>query len=485
MTERDFEQFMRGELREMVDDVASSALRARVLAIPVAESPIPEQGIGGRWRSFRTSRFAPIALAATAVAVAFLIGIGLLVRSPDVGPSPIPGPTHSATLEPNQTPGPAREASWTTTGSMADARFDFTATRLLDGRVLVAGGDLGYDANPRALASAELFDPGTGTWTPTDPMSTGRYRHTATLLPDGKVLVAGGNVIGSDVAGIGCCLATAELYDPGTGTWTATGSMNAPRVDHTATLLHDGTVLVVGGDSYPDTGLQRFPVERYNPSTGTWSAAEVVEGAFGLSGHGLADTLLPDGRILFEGNMLYDPSTGSWSSTLNCCFGGPLDTYIGEGTWTLLSDGEVLRAGGLSRVRDPDFSSTYSPLSTAALYDPVGGGWRATGSLHVGRVDAAAALLPDGRVLVLGGLDAYPTLHATDSAELYDPAAGTWAATASMAEPRLGGIAILLLDGRVLIVGGGGTGVLVNAEADVWTTPTLASSELYDPGDGS
>ena len=385
---------------------------------------------------------------------------------------------------------------------MADARFDFTATLLNDGRVLVAGGDLGhdkpniYDANPRALASAELYDPSTGTWTPTGSMLTGRYRHTATLLPDGKVLVAGGNVNSSGVIGIDCCLATAELYDPSTGTWTTTGSMNAPRVDHTATLLLDGTVVVVGGDSYPNTGLERFPVERYDPRSASWTAAEVAEGA-NLIGHGFTDTLLPDGRVLVEGGSLYDPVTGSWSATLGCCLGGDpdelrrrslpwlMDAYSGEGTFTLLSNGEVLRAGGSGRVHSAETGyTTHTLLSTAALYDPVGGGWRATGSMHVGRADAAATLLPDGRVLVMGG-NPGPTRYATASAELYDPATGTWAVTASMAEARFHAIAIPLLDGRVLIVGGAGTEVLIDAETMVSVSPTLASAELYDPGSGS
>jgi hypothetical protein len=485
MTERDFEQRLRTGFREMVDDVAPSALRARILAIPAVESVIPERGFGGRWGFGRANRFAPIALAAAAVAVALLIGIGLLVQPPDVGPSPIPGPTHSETVEPNRTPQPARQASWNTTGSMADARFDFTATLLADGRVLVAGGDLGYDANPRALASAELYDPGTGTWTPTGSMLTGRYRHTATLLPDGKVLVAGGNIDSSGVVGIDCCLATAELYDPANGTWTATGSMNAPRVDQWATLLHDGTVLVVGGDAYPNTGLDRFPVERYDPGSETWSATEESEISVG---HDLTATLLPDGRVLFLGSgpSLYDPTTGSWSNTLGCCLGGDPDTYSGSGTATLLSDGHVLRAGGRGRVpsAEPGFTSRSIALATAALYDPVGGGWRATGSMHVGRADAAAALLADGRVLVIGG-DKDGFRRAIAPAELYDPASGTWAATASMAEARFSEIAILLLDGRVLVVGGAGTEVLVNAETGEYMTPALASAELYNPGDGS
>jgi galactose oxidase-like protein/Kelch motif protein len=470
MTESDFELFLRAGLREMVDDGATSTLRARILAIPAVESVIPQRGFAGRWGFGRTNRFATIALAATAVAVALLIGIGLLVRSPDVGPSPIPGPTNSATVEPSQTSEPFRAASWTTTGSMADPRFDFTATLLADGRVLVAGGDLGYDANPRALASAELYDPSSGTWTPTGSMLTGRYRHTATLLPNGEVLVAGGNVNNSNVIGISCCLATAELYDPSTGTWTATGSMNAPRVAHWATLLPDGTVLVAGGDAYPNTGLERFPTEVYNPGTESWSATESEISV----GHDLTATLLPDGRVLFLSTTLFDPTTGSWSNTLGCCLGGDPDTYYGSGTATLLSDGHVLRAGGFGRVpnTEPGLTSRSVALVTAALYDPLGGGWRATGSLHVGRVDATATLLSDGRVLMVGGnTEGFPTT-ALNTAELYDPGTGVWDMTSSLAEGRFAQKAILLLDGTVLVVGG-------------YDTSALASAELYDPAIGS
>jgi hypothetical protein len=369
---------------------------------------------------------------------------------------------------------------------MMDARFDFTATLLADGRVLVTGGDLGYDANPRALASAELYDPRTGTWTPTGSMLTGRYRHTATLLRDGKVLVAGGNIDSSGVVGIGCCLDTAELYEPAKGTWTATGSMIAPRVDHWATLLHDGTVIVVGGDAYPNTGLDRFPVERYDPSSGTWSATEESEISVG---HDLTATLLPDGRVLFLGNgggSLLDPTTGSWSDTLGCCLGGDPDTYIGNGTATLLADGHVLRAGGAGRVRSAETGfSTYLTLATAALYDPVGGGWRATGSMHVGRVDAATAVLADGRVLIMGGNTGGFGTTALTSAELYDPSSGSWTTTSSMTEGRYAQIAIRLLDGTVLMIGGSGTSVLVDEATGAYVAPALASAELYNPGDRS
>jgi len=121
------------------------------------------------------------------------------------------------------------------TGSLATARYFHTATLLPNGKVLVAGGAIGYTP----LASAELYDPATGTWTATESLHTARFFHTATLLPNGKVLVAGG-------AGNGY-LASAELYDPATETWTATGSLHTARDLHTATLLPNGKVLVAGG----------------------------------------------------------------------------------------------------------------------------------------------------------------------------------------------------------------------------------------------
>jgi hypothetical protein len=190
--------------------------------------------------------------------------------------------------------------------------------------------------------------------------------------------------------------------------------------------------------------------------------------------------------VLFLGTTLYDPTTGSWSNTLGCCFGGDPDTYSGNGTATLLSDGHVLRAGGIGRVpsAEPGFTSRYTPLSTAALYDPVGGGWRVTGSMHVGRVDAAAALLADGRVLIMGGnTGGFPTTGLTN-AELYDPSTETWTTTSSMAEGRYAQIAIRLLDGTVLVMGGSGTSVLVDEATGAYVAPALASAELYDSGRG-
>ena len=119
---------------------------------------------------------------------------------------------------------------------MIEVRYSHTATSLPDGTVLVAGG-IGSSG---VLASAELYDPSTGSWTATGRITEARSGHTATLLPDGTVLVVGGGSSGG-------LLASAELYDPSTGTWTATGRTIEARLGHTATLLTDGRVLVAGG----------------------------------------------------------------------------------------------------------------------------------------------------------------------------------------------------------------------------------------------
>src|SRR5439155_7420538 len=157
-------------------------------------------------------------------------------------------------------------ASWITNGPMAQAREYHTATLLANGTVLVAGGSF-YSNGPLIyLASAEVFDPAVGTWKQTGALNAPREFHTATLLPTGKVLVAGGDG-GSSI------LSSAELYDPASGKWTLTGPLNTARQQHTATLLPNGKVLVAGGygDSglVPDAGL-------YDPATGNWTATALL-----------------------------------------------------------------------------------------------------------------------------------------------------------------------------------------------------------------
>jgi N-acetylneuraminic acid mutarotase len=251
--------------------------------------------------------------------------------------------------------------------------------------VLVASGATN---DPQAfqfpqITSAELYDQATGTWTLTGDLSDARVLHTAALLLNGQVLVAGGWPNHNHTGG---ALASAELYDPATETWTFTGSMNARRVYHTSTSLLDGRVLVVGcfTDGFTNTA------ELYDPATANWSfTGSTTTPHFGYH----TATLLPNGMVLvaggYEGTFqisadaeLYDPATETWTPT------GSLATARQAHTATLLANGKVLVAGGASD----------GMLASAELYDPATGTWTPTGSLNVGRWRHTATLLSDGRV---------------------------------------------------------------------------------------
>jgi WD40 repeat protein len=181
--------------------------------------------------------------------------------------------------------------TWTATRSMSFARIGFTATLLPNGQVLVAGG--AELANQTViLSSAELYNPATGTWTATGSMTTPRSGHTATLLPNGQVLVAGGE---GTCVNVSCpVLSSAELYNPATGTWTPTGSMNVTRYLHTATLLPNGQVLVAGGGS-GSTANAGSTAELYNPATGTWTPTGSMSEPHSS---GALAGLLPNGQVL-------------------------------------------------------------------------------------------------------------------------------------------------------------------------------------------
>ncbi|MCE1229623.1 MAG: putative Ig domain-containing protein [Firmicutes bacterium] len=287
----------------------------------------------------------------------------------------------------------------TPTANLNAARVFHTATLLGNGKVLIAGGFNGT----LALASAELYDPVAGTFSSTGSMVTPRQAHTATLLANGKVLLSGG-------VSLGTTLASAELYDPATGQFTATGSLGAARSDHSATLLSNGKVLMVGGR---DLAAYLATAE------------------------------------------LYDPATGQFVATA----GAPLTSRATHSA-TLLSNGKVLVAGG--------FRS--SALSTAELYDPATGHFAATASLNVARAYHRAIPLPGGQVLILGGA-------ASTGVERYDPATETFAVVGNLQAARdHWHTATLLPTGKVLVAGGVGVGS---------PAPILASTELYDPVSGT
>jgi len=230
--------------------------------------------------------------------------------------------------------------TWSATGELPEPRHSHTATLLPDGKVLVVGG-LVVSARP---PTSELYDPATGNWSPTGNPSTSRAQHTATLLPNGKVLVTGGDVVLA--GGAFATQASAELYDPATGTWTSAGNLVTPglRYQHTATLLPNGMVLVAGGTTSVSTPLAS--AELYDPASNTWSATATLSTP--RTTH--TATLLPNGMVLVAGGIstqatithtaeLYDPAAKKWSPT------GSLATERYEHTATVLPDGVGLVCG--------------------------------------------------------------------------------------------------------------------------------------------
>ncbi len=357
--------------------------------------------------------------------------------------------------------------TWSPTSAMNVPRVYHTATLLQNGAVLVTGGYFfAYSPSLHSVdqASAELYDPAAGTWSFTGSLATPRHSHTATLLADGQVLVAGGccDAAGND-------LASAELYDPRTGTFTATGSMSTAREDQSATLLPNGKVLVAGG-SISETS-STATAELYDPATGTWRPT----GSMHTARHDFAATLLPNGKVLVAGGEgcflcpstaaaeLYDPATGTWSLT------GSMHTARAFHTLTLLPNGQVLAAGGCSGSCVTTFSGI---TATAELYDPTTETWSLTGSMSNARIWHTATLLGTGEVLVAGGES--PNRQPVGPSELYDPTSGSWSLTGSLNTARELHAATLLPGGQVLVSGGFGPPLSFGSQS-------TSTAELYQP----
>jgi len=335
--------------------------------------------------------------------------------------------------------------SWNFTGSLNAHRRVHTATMLPNGKILVAGGYGGSGF----LNSAELYDPNTGTWSVTGSLSVARYLPTATLLPNGKVLVAGGY---SNTAPPSFGITdSAELYDPATGTWSVTGNLTTHRAWHSAALLPNGKVLLAGGAGGSNNSSILNTAELYDPATGTWS----VTGSLIAARYGHTATLLQNGNVLIAGGSddgdlastlasaeLYDPAIGRWSNTANLNRSRVLHTA------TLLPNGKVIVAGGYDW---PPIS-----LNSAELYDPATGTWSITGNLNTARDSHTATPLPNGQVLVAGGYDWNRGFPSGDlnSTELYDPPTGAWNNTAHLNTARYSHTATLLQNGKVLVAGG-------------------------------
>src|ERR1700722_3967882 len=311
---------------------------------------------------------------------------------------------------------------------MKDAREDHTATILPGGKILVAGGE---GASGRALSSAELYDPVSGTFSAAaSKMDTARAEHTATLISgcncpaDGKILIVGGRAA---TASLGTTLRSAELYDPATGKFTATGAMKATRARHSATLIAGGplagNVLIAGGTS-DEGGGDVATAELYDPATGqftstgrmstprenhsaTWLSPSVVSGALAgnvlIAGGG-------DAGAASDSAEVFNPQTAAFSPV------GAMSTARTLQSAVLLANGKVLIAGGQSS--DTEF------LQSAELFDPAHATFAATGAMQNLHAGATATVLEKGDALIAGGRSNF--------ADLYNPTAGTFSATGKM-----------------------------------------------------
>jgi len=336
------------------------------------------------------------------------------------------------------------------------------ATGLAQGSTTVAAS-LGAITGSTLLTVSQLF-------APTGSLNNARYYHTATMLDTGLVLLAGG--IGPIPGGTGALgeLASAELYNPGMGAFTYTGSLHQAREQQSATLLNNGSVLMVGG-SGGDGELSS--AEEYNTTTGLF----YVAGPLHTARYEHTATMLPTGSVLIAGGYdgdtvlssaeIFNPTTGTFTVSINS-----LNDARFSATATLLPNGLVLIAGG---------ANATGPLASAELYDPVMGTFTpTTHSLNVARSGATATLLNTGQVLIADGYN-YSVTGPLTSAELYDPVAGTFNLTGSEASTGWLGTASLLNNGFVLIAGS----ALNAAIAEIYTPPGvfIPTGALLTPGD--
>jgi N-acetylneuraminic acid mutarotase len=413
-------------------------------------------------------------------------------------------------------------STWAMVGSLTTARAQHTATRLNDGRVLVAGG---VDASGGALASTEIYDPATQSWSAGPPMSVARDLPSATLLADGRVLISGG-ANGNDLVG------TAEIYDPIANAWSGAGTMVVPRAEHSATLLADGRVLAVGGLTSLG-GAQTVSAEIYDPTANNWQSAAAPPGSGALVGA----VRLPSGGVLLTTGEIYDPSTNTWvASSPPCgqftqCAGAPNDatsaillpngTVLAAGgtiepeiydpvmqawaatnapalaTQTLysffsigiygsvtgLQNGDVLAEGGIVDTEGEYVSPPSNSISIGVLFDPTQSSWSLLGSqAHAGSY-AASGVLGNGKVLVTGGFN----LFIQQLADLFDTATNTWSPAAPMLHYRQQHTATVLQSGQMLVTGGLTTNIpgptntaeLYDPASNAWTSAGFMSTPRY------
>jgi hypothetical protein len=378
------------------------------------------------------------ASSATNVATVSSAGVAAVV---DEGQTTIQAAVGSINASTNLTGTPSR---FRLTGSLTYARYFFTATVLQNGQVLIVGG-IGYGS--AFVPTCELYNPTTGTFSVTGNLNIPRFNHTATLLNNGTVLIAGGLVENS---GTFTETATAELYNPSTGQFILTGNMGQALSSHTATLLGSGMVLIAGGE-----GLSGYPAtaELYNPSTLT-SGSFSNTGNLNTPRESHSATLLNDGTVLIAGGEgylnglpllyssaeIYSPTSGVFTTAT-----GSMNVASAGHTATLLNTGQVLIAAGSG--------GTYgdTPLARTEIYNPTNQTFMLSGSLTTARQYLTATLLSNGQVLIAGGEG---TTETVGTGELYNPNSGTTAIAGNLNVPRGYHSAVALNNGLVLLAAG-------------------------------
>jgi len=367
-------------------------------------------------------------------------------KSHEVAPDPTTTKIF-VTVAPQQTDPAVTDEKVTKIQDMLTDRAVHTATLLPNGNVLIAGG---FNSRGVPLSSAEIYDPTLNRFLPTGSMNSPRQSHTAILLPNGKVFIAGG--YGNDNEYLG----SAELYDPLTEKFVLTARMIIPRAGHIATLLKNGQVLLAGGVGTGWTFLDS--AELFDPKQNTFT----LTGNMTTARESHAATLLKDGKVLIIGGHrgrqssiiiyssaeLFDPDTGSFTATSD------MVTKRHKHDAVLLEDGRVLVVGGADERDD------RGEYSTAEIYDPHVGTFKIIGNMNTTRYkfQGTSILLGTGKVLLIGG---------ASLTEVYDPVANTFRKVIDgLGTTRLFATATLLQDGRVVMAGGYGTNI--SASANAW-----------------
>ncbi|MBN8480365.1 MAG: hypothetical protein J0L88_02110 [Xanthomonadales bacterium] len=387
----------------------ASAGRALALAVAaIASVPLAAQTRGQLEYHFEARAVMPLNIGGHATTV---LDSGLVMVA---GGQAQNGTYQSATYLYN----PASD-EWTTSGSLAQARRGIRLARLPNGDVIAIGGSLGNSS-----AQVERFDPSAGTWSSLNAMVEARDNHAVVELQDGSILVIGGRKL---VNGAGTILSSVERFDPATGQWEARASLAAARMNHTATLLANGEVLVAGGYTSSPAGAMTT-AEIYNPVTNQWRAA----------------------------SPLPEPRMNQHAVTI--------------------ASGEVMLAGG-------NVEAFGAGATVGLIYDPVQDAWRSSAPSTLARRNTSVERLPDGRVAVIGG-GSPSELPVAGSAEIYDPASNAWTPLLTLVERRFLPETVVLPSGNVLVIGGQrptpSTSYLAAVEEMVGTAPDAIFSDGFD-----